>query len=354
MSGAERSKRAKTKLTRSFRSAQLSNTAWALVTLRNKRIMITIADTNSPPPSLSEFEKAEDENIRRAIRVVIEVFKPTDAKPQELSNLVWALASSRFGEESESDFIALHSLMDKVALAAMSQLYKFQPQGESQFNIHYSTPKNANAGAEINNMAWAFARLNHPHPPLFEKIAEHFKKHVNTFSAQDISATVWSFATLKFGDLGMFESAAKMVTEKSVQNFKPQECSNILWSFATMNCLPISLKILDREENEIAAKIKISMDILDKRDNNNNNNNVFVNAYAAIANELIKRPYAFKDQELKDVLWSFSKACFRHPTMFRATGTHLLERTVASFSPQCMSNMVWAFAKVNERSERAL
>ncbi len=29
--------------------------------------------------------------------------------------------------------------------------------------------------------------------------------------------------------------------------------------------------------------------------------------FAAVASEVIRRPHEFKDQELKDVLWSFSR-----------------------------------------------
>ena len=44
--------------------------------------------------------------------------------------------------------------------------------------------------------------------------------------------------------------------------------------------------------------------------------------FAAVAGEAMRRPYDFKDQELKDVLWSFSKAGVRHPSLFEKIISH--------------------------------
>ena len=40
--------------------------------------------------------------------------------------------------------------------------------------------------------------------------------------------------------------------------------------------------------------------------------------YAAVAGELMRRTHEFKDQELKDVLWAFSRIGIRHPSLFKA------------------------------------
>ena len=101
--------------------------------------------------------------------------------------------------------------------------------------------------------------------------------------------------------------------------------------------------------------------------------------FTAAALETIKRPDAFKEQELKDVLWSFSKVNFmryvffysflmipirrltnfliciqsglRHPELFKSVAQHVLgEKTtkdsrLKDFSPQGIGNFVWSYAR---------
>jgi hypothetical protein len=70
--------------------------------------------------------------------------------------------------------------------------------------------------------------------------------------------------------------------------------------------------------------------------------------FAAVASEAMRRPHDFKDQELKDVLWSFSKIGVRHPTLFRKIANHIVGRKgrgFSSFSSQGMGNTLWSFAK---------
>jgi hypothetical protein len=74
-----------------------------------------------------------------------------------------------------------------------------------------------------------------------------------------------------------------------------QELSNSVWALATAGIIPTNL------------------DYFDTTFNDNINKNVFLNddpvtlCFGAAADELIKRPSEFKEQEIKDILWSFSK-----------------------------------------------
>ena len=75
--------------------------------------------------------------------------------------------------------------------------------------------------------------------------------------------------------------------------------------------------------------------------------------FAIAAQELIRRPHQFKSQEIKDVLWSFSKVGIRHPKLFRSVALHLVgsdsndstvnevARTLNEFSPQGIGNIAW-------------
>lgn len=77
--------------------------------------------------------------------------------------------------------------------------------------------------------------------------------------------------------------------------FLKQELSNSVWALATAGIIPTNL------------------DYFDTTFNDNTNKNVLLNddpvtmCFGAVADELIKRPSEFKEQEIKDILWSFSK-----------------------------------------------
>ena len=75
--------------------------------------------------------------------------------------------------------------------------------------------------------------------------------------------------------------------------------------------------------------------------------------------ELSRRPFEFKEQEVKDTLWSFSKVGMRHPDLFRSVALHLIgeakngnaaetsrtHRGLDQFTPQGLGNLAWSFAK---------
>jgi len=80
---------------------------------------------------------------------------------------------------------------------------------------------------------------------------------------------------------------------------------------------------------------------------------IVTSCFAAVANEAARRPHEFKGQELKDVLWSFSKSGSRHPILFKAVASHLAGmggdggggRGFGDFASQGIGNIAWAYAK---------
>ena len=76
--------------------------------------------------------------------------------------------------------------------------------------------------------------------------------------------------------------------------------------------------------------------------------------FYAATSELTRRPWEFKEQEIKDILWSLSRAGVRHPLLFRAVAEHLVGgdfdddgngRGLRGFSPQGIGNLAWSYAK---------
>jgi hypothetical protein len=75
--------------------------------------------------------------------------------------------------------------------------------------------------------------------------------------------------------------------------------------------------------------------------------------FATAAAEIMRRPHQFKEQEIKDILWAFSRVEVRHPQLFKVVAEHLVGtegtnaagRGLQGFSPQGLGNLAWSFAK---------
>lgn len=73
--------------------------------------------------------------------------------------------------------------------------------------------------------------------------------------------------------------------------------SNTVWALATAGFAPKYLRAFDTTlvpANKRPRRDMITQDSITQ-------------CFAAVASETMRRPHEFKDQELKDVLWSFSK-----------------------------------------------
>ena len=116
-------------------------------------------------------------------------------------------------------------------------------------------------------------------------------------TTQDIGTTLWSFATSGFLDKAVYRRiASRLKTEYSSQ-FKSQELSNTLWALATAEVAPCYLDVFDTTllNNESRPNPLVIED------------DPVTVCFAIAAQELMRRPFEFKPQEIKDILWSFSK-----------------------------------------------
>jgi hypothetical protein len=65
---------------------------------------------------------------------------------------------------------------------------------------------------ELANTAWAFARVNHEAPSLFDAIARATQARIGDFNPQALANTAWAFATLNHEAQLLFEAIAKSCT----------------------------------------------------------------------------------------------------------------------------------------------
>lgn len=158
------------------------------------------------------------------------------------------------------------------------------------------------------------------------------------FKPQDIGTTLWSLATAGCFDFGAFRAGASRLNLRQIRTFKPQEMSNTVWALATAGFGPEHIRAFDTtlvSSSQRPTKDMITQDPITE-------------CFAAVAGEAMRRPHDFKDQELKDVLWSFSKAGVRHPSLFQKIAKHLVGqngRGLSTFTSQGLGNTLWSFAK---------
>ncbi|KAL7475946.1 hypothetical protein ACHAW6_001838 [Cyclotella cf. meneghiniana] len=172
----------------------------------------------------------------------------------------------------------------------------------------------------LSNVCYAYALLGmNPkldrRNTLFRSVAAEVLKKVNEFNGQDVSNTVWAFATMKVSDSDLFQSLGDAVVgnDALLSSMKPQELSNTLWSFATSN----------QSHHGLFAKIGDSI---------------------ASQNDL----QIFEPRHLSMIAWAFATANESHPSIFKIIGDSILRyQDLKSFKNEELALTVWAFATSN-------
>lgn len=189
-------------------------------------------------------------------------------------------------------------------------------------------------------MAWGFARLGHrteKAEKLFAGVARELTQRTWHFKPQDVGTTMWSFATAEYGDYDAFCAGASRLNFRHIRSFKvccihhqrlfvdqsllnlwmclrlgfceqPQEMSNSVWALATAGIVPKYIHAFDTTLVPTSKRPTRAMIQSDP----------ITECFGAVASEIMRRPHEFKDQELKDVLWSFSKVRKHNNYLFRS------------------------------------
>ena len=346
-----------------FKSQELSNTIWGIATLlSNKKLQpqYSTTDTSVSSPIVSSREQRAALTILRHVIQSVIRRNAEGFRTQELSNTAWATATLGFGinqgqetsvmnnylvmqsDSPEEDTKLMVDMMYAIADSAMRQLPRFWSQ-------------------ELNNLAWAVARLLSDNnnlssisntefetriTSLLRGIASQLADPRRSVNSQDIGTTLWSLATLEFCDKELYRSIAIRLTPEQAHRSKPQELSNTIWAFATA-------------EMEINDMDVFDTTLVPSSQRKSSPTDPITACFGVAAYELMHRPHSFKPQEIKDVLWSFSKVGLRHPELFKFVAEHLVgsendntdPRGLDDFSTQGLGNMAWAFARQAQLSE---
>jgi hypothetical protein len=367
----------------SFKSQELSNTAWGVATLLANKPSSTTAteldDVNNDSykssnkavggeiiaATTSTISRIEQQSsltiINNVARAMLQQGMVSKFRTQELSNTAWALATVGFGltatsehrtnnyvvltsDHQQDDAILMNDAISTIVDAAIPIVYKFRSQ-------------------EINNLIWALARLvgsnkNEKMNELLYGFGQQLMDRRRSVTSQDIGTTLWGLATMEFFNDNLYRGIANRLQINEGSKYKPQELSNTLWAFATAEVEVLTKDIFDT--SLVPQSIRRQQQQQVYRGTSGTNDDPIVRCFAIAATELMKRPSQFKSQEIKDVLWSFSKVGIRHPNLFKAVAIHLVgeddndgkqttkstsqnqpPRGLKEFSPQGLGNCAW-------------
>ncbi|CAE7322165.1 AL1 [Symbiodinium sp. CCMP2592] len=317
--------------------------------------------------------------------------------PQNSASVVWAFAKLS---------LLTRDLLDLVASDVMLKQAEFNPQHASSVmwacgtSSHYHAKllrvlsNKASDRSEFNcqdlsNFAWSCAKLLWADAPLLEALAADVCEKAQSFPAQNLAMSVWSFGCLSFrkepmmaalmahmpsvlGELGpqglanVAMGCAKQVFKSEVledlaaaaaanmRSFSNQEFSMLLWSMAKL-ALKSSGFI-----RESVAETKARREALNPQD-------LAVLAWAfahlqggreseeileALAWEMTKTKNVrdFSAQDLSNISWAYATACLENAVMMSAISMEAKQK-MGSFQAQDLSNMCWAFAKLGLTDE---
>jgi hypothetical protein len=165
--------------------------------------------------SNKSFEIVDQSDVvKKALNALTEeaLHKASTFKPQELANLMWALAVVRF----QPSTLLIQKLLDR----ALATIEGFAPQ-------------------HIANLAWALATLKiRPNSDVFEALSTRSVAISSYLKPQEIANLLWSMATIGFHPSEVLVDAISLQSVSSIQEFKSQEIVNVLWAMATLNIRP--------------------------------------------------------------------------------------------------------------------
>jgi hypothetical protein len=201
-----------------------------------------------------------------------------------LSNHAYAYALLGFDPKFEDD----STLIGKIAVESIRCVEDFNPQ-------------------DLSNTVWAYATMNEKHTALFMKIGDAIVdlKDLKSFGPQALAIIVWAFAKVNIQHPGLFEKIGNAtVALDDLKSFDPQAFSNIIWAFATAN---IQHPGLFKKVGDAIVEMK------DLR--------------------------SFKPQELSNTVCAYATANIQHPDLFKKVGNAIVElKDLKLFKPQELSN----------------
>ncbi|WBA79282.1 RAP domain-containing protein [Endozoicomonas sp. GU-1] len=303
--------------------------------------------------------------LKGAVAVLLPLVnrQKADFNPQEISNLLWAMAKLVDNGLERTPGL-------KEALAALlplvnAQTTTFKPQG-------------------IANLLWAMAKLvdngQEQTPELSEAVAA-LLPHVNTqkanFTPQEIANFLWAVAKLVDNGQGqtpeLNEAVAALLPYVNTQkaSFNPQEIANLLWAMAKLadneqeqtpglsDAMAALLPLVNVQKEQFTGQgiANLLWAMAKLVDNGQEQTPEFKEAVAGLLPLVNVQKEQFTGQGIANLLWAMAKLVDngqkQTPEFKEAVAAllPLVNTQKDQFIPQHIANLLWALAKLGELVE---
>mmetsp|Transcript_2709 Transcript_2709/g.4833 ORF Transcript_2709/g.4833 Transcript_2709/m.4833 type:complete len:763 (+) Transcript_2709:24-2312(+) len=238
-----------------------------------------------------------EEACNHVFPVLTEIFSSirTSFLPRELATFAFALG--RVGYRNDA---LVKELVDQAFVC-------FQASGEEK--------QSEWTAQGIATLSQAVVRIGGYSPTLFSSIATKTVELLSTFSAQNISSVVWSFAVSDHRDTALFAAVAREVMARSLlPEFSAQELAKLVSGFARVG----------HGDDELLLSV------------------------AAVA---IKRAEEFRQAELASLVWGFASLGYDDPQFYGAIRT-IAEVDLAGYELHQLKTIRWALYRVGMISKK--
>ena len=213
---------------------------------------------------------------------------------------------------------------------------------------------------EVSNVAHAFAKARlfgaGPWESVWTALPQAMHRRLDGFNAQDLSNTVWAFATAGIEEPALFEALSAQAARRGLRDFREQHLSNTAWAFAKSG----------REAPALFEAISAEAGRRGLRGFTEQHLSITAWAFAKSAQEapaLFETISAeagrrglngFNSQELSNTAWAFAKSGHEAPALFEAISTEAVRRRLGGFNPQELSNTGVGVRQIGPRGTGAL
>lgn len=314
---------------------------------------------------------------------------PKRFQQQELSNLMWALATTQRPSESVFEYVV------SSIIASAEERKRVKLCNENNPNNHSFGNEKGAVPQEWSIPLWVLAKsgtdLGHEEEllPFVNDMMDNEPGFLERFKPQELSNSVWAAATIiskrdqaakgaaSDAALGILRHTSRELIRRDGERYKTQELANSAWAMATLgfgikaNTISTAAKgchlthtythlISDDPEGDralMAEAIKITFqrtkENLSQFTSQELNNLCWVMArldekdeelIAMIGKELANPRKRVNSQDLSTSLWSMATMEYCNEELYRSIVARFPSIGAHGFKPQELSNTVWALA----------
>lgn len=242
--------------------------------------------------------------------------EPASLKPQDLSNVVWAL--TKLGIQNG---ILFNLLADRILL----RLDSFKP-------------------VNLSMTLWAFARSGIYDEKLLQAASTEVKKQLKDFEPQQVANTAWAMAKCGYVDQELFMRAADHALA-TMDTYQPMNFSMLVYAF--------SLAHLSHQDlfEQVAKRCTVpalkhsfsAPNVVGNLALAYSESQVYIpELYESVAQVCVALIHDFKPRQLVTLAGSFAKAQVKHDALFKCMSKHVA-KNVEDFQREDLQDLFNAF-----------